>query len=35
LRARLEADTNRPEYLVTELGVGYRLRSPDQFADGV
>jgi len=31
LRSRLEADPNRPEYLVTELGVGYRLVAPDQF----
>jgi len=35
LRSRLEADTNRPEFLVTELGVGYRLRSQDQFAEGI
>lgn len=35
LRSRVEADTNRPEYLMTELGVGYRLRSPDQHAEGV
>ncbi|MCC6468854.1 MAG: response regulator [Alphaproteobacteria bacterium] len=31
LRSRLEADPNRPDYLVTELGVGYRLVAPDQF----
>jgi two-component system KDP operon response regulator KdpE len=30
LRARLEADPARPRYLLTELGVGYRLRTPDQ-----
>jgi len=35
LRSRLETDSNRPEYLLTELGVGYRLRSQDQFADGI
>jgi two-component system KDP operon response regulator KdpE len=31
LRTSLEPDPTRPRYLVTELGVGYRLRSPDQF----
>jgi two-component system KDP operon response regulator KdpE len=30
LRTRLEADPTRPRYLLTELGVGYRLRTPDQ-----
>lgn len=30
LRTRLEPDPARPRYLLTELGVGYRLRSPDQ-----
>ena len=30
LRGRLEADPARPRYLLTELGVGYRLRTPDQ-----
>ena len=30
LRARIEADPARPAYLLTELGVGYRLRTPDQ-----
>jgi len=30
LRSRLEADPARPRYLLTELGVGYRLRAPDQ-----
>jgi two-component system KDP operon response regulator KdpE len=30
LRARVEADPARPRYLLTELGVGYRLRTPDQ-----
>lgn len=30
LRARIEADPARPMYLITELGVGYRLRAPDQ-----
>jgi two-component system, OmpR family, KDP operon response regulator KdpE len=32
LRSRLEADPARPRYLLTELGVGYRLRTPDQVA---
>jgi two-component system KDP operon response regulator KdpE len=30
LRNRIEADPSRPRYLHTELGVGYRLRAPDQ-----
>ncbi len=30
LRRRIEADPARPAYLLTELGVGYRLRTPDQ-----
>lgn len=30
LRARLETDPARPRYLLTELGVGYRLCAPDQ-----
>jgi two-component system KDP operon response regulator KdpE len=30
LRARIEADPARPAYLLTELGVGYRLRTADQ-----
>jgi two-component system KDP operon response regulator KdpE len=32
LRSRLEADPARPRYLITELGVGYRLRTPEQLA---
>jgi two-component system KDP operon response regulator KdpE len=32
LRTRIEADPARPRYLLTELGVGYRLRTPDQLA---
>ena len=32
LRSRIEADPARPRYLVTELGVGYRLRTPEQLA---
>jgi two-component system KDP operon response regulator KdpE len=30
LRQRIEADPAQPRYLLTELGVGYRLRAPDQ-----
>ncbi len=30
LRRRIEPNPSRPRYLVTELGVGYRLRTPDQ-----
>ncbi len=33
LRNKIEADPARPRYLLTELGVGYRLRSPDQLTD--
>jgi two-component system KDP operon response regulator KdpE len=32
LRSRIEADPARPRYLLTELGVGYRLRTPEQLA---
>ena len=32
LRRRIEADAARPRYLMTELGVGYRLRTPEQLA---
>jgi two-component system KDP operon response regulator KdpE len=32
LRSRIEADPARPRYLLTELGVGYRLRTTDQLA---
>ena len=30
LRSRIEADPARPRYLLTELGVGYRLRTSEQ-----
>lgn len=30
LRQKLERDPTRPHYLLTELGVGYRLRMPDE-----
>jgi two-component system KDP operon response regulator KdpE len=29
LRQKIESDTAKPEYIMTETGVGYRLRGPD------
>jgi two-component system, OmpR family, KDP operon response regulator KdpE len=29
LRQKIEVDTDKPEYIVTETGVGYRLKAPD------
>jgi two-component system KDP operon response regulator KdpE len=29
LRQKIEADPQRPQYLLTETGIGYRLKSPD------
>jgi two-component system KDP operon response regulator KdpE len=29
LRQKIETEPERPQYLLTETGIGYRLRSPD------
>jgi two-component system, OmpR family, KDP operon response regulator KdpE len=29
LRQRIEADAQRPQYILTETGIGYRLRAPE------
>jgi len=34
LRQKIEADSNRPRILLTELGVGYRLAPPNEPAEG-
>ena len=32
LRQKIEADHDQPQYILTETGIGYRLRSPDSLA---
>src|SRR5579872_4240524 len=32
LRQKIETDPERPQFVLTEIGIGYRLRSPDQVA---
>ena len=33
LRQKIEADPERPQYILTETGIGYRLRAPEPAAD--
>jgi two-component system KDP operon response regulator KdpE len=34
LRQKIEADPERPQYLLTETGIGYRLRAPEMLGEG-